>query len=117
MRKTNNHLCKYLKHRIDWEDHYTFVDFDDPENDWAEECCYLIPPSLDVSGFSFTGLSDREIQAVIYYKYGFHDDYVADVLNLAINTIKTFRRRGLEKMRRTNNHQKMLNLSQPIIGE
>ncbi len=109
-----NHLCKYLKDRVRWEQHHTLVDFADPEKDTAAENCDLMPESLEITNFNFVGLTDREIQAVIYYAYNFTDDYVAEVLGLSKNTIKTFRNRGLAKMRTTNNHQKLLDLSQPI---
>ncbi len=112
-----NHLHMYFKDRISWERHHTLEYFSDPKNDMAGKPRYIAPGSLDISDFSFIGLSEREIQVIIYYMYSCNDNHVANVLNLSKNTVRTFRRRGLGKMRRTNNYQKLLDLSQPIMEE
>ena len=111
-----NQLCMYLKDRAGWEKHCICIGIDFSEHDTADTCCQVVPSSLKMSDFNFTGLSEQEERVIFYFAHGFTDKDLALLLDLSINTIKTFRRRGLEKMRQINNHQKLLDLSQPIIG-
>ena len=113
-RTVTNQLYQYLKDRIKWEKRHKLFDLENLENYDVGEDCPSINPTLDITDFNFEGLTERQVQAIIYYTYGFKDDYAAEVLGLSKNTVRTHRRNGLLKMRKTNNNQRLWDLSQPV---
>ena len=66
----------------------------------ASEPYYEPKDTLELSDFSFEGLTDNEIRLVIYRIYNFSYDYICDVLNISYSCARQLYSRGIKKMRK-----------------